>query len=174
MQRDSNTVSMGLRLGTTLCCPHVCRADVNHLGTHGLSCVRSEGCHHQHAALNDIVHRALTVAHIPSRLEPSGIFPSDGKRPDGITVVPWKSGRLLVWDATCPDTFVPMYLPNAASGVGVLRKSRRSESSLTGVIHSSQSPLRLQGSLVQIPCNSCGSWAVASSWCRLITTPSPT
>ena len=88
-------VSVGLRLGTTLCRPHACHhcgAEVNHLGTHGLSCVRSEGRHHRHAALNDIVHRALTAAHIPSRLEPSGIFRSDGKRPDGITVVPWKGG----------------------------------------------------------------------------------
>ena len=87
------------RLGTTLCRPHACLhcgAEVNHLGTHGLSCVRSEGRHHRHAALNDIVHMALTAAHIPSRLDPSGIFRSDGKRPDGITVVPWKSGRLLV------------------------------------------------------------------------------
>ena len=68
--------------------------------------------------LNDIVHRALTAAHIPSRLEPSGIFRSDGKCPDGITVVPWKGGRLLVWDATCPDTFTTSYLPSAASDVG--------------------------------------------------------
>ena len=104
MDDDTVRISVGLRLGTTLCRPHACLhcgADVNHLGTHGLSCVRSEGRHHRHAALNDIVHRALTAAHIPSRLEPSGIFRSDGKRPDGITVVPWKSGRLLVWDATC-------------------------------------------------------------------------
>ena len=123
LRMDDNTVrvSVGLRLGTTLCRPHDCfhcGAEVNHLGTHGLSCVRSEGLHNRHAALNDIVHRALTAAHIPSRLEPSGIFRSDGKRPDGITLVPWKSGRLLVWDATCPDTFAPSYLPTAASGVG--------------------------------------------------------
>ena len=122
---DDNTirVSVGLRLGTTLCRPHgclQCGAEVNHLGTHGLSCVRSEVRHHRHAALNDIVHRALTAAHIPSRLDPSGIFRPDGKRPDGITVVPWTSGRLLVWDATCPDTFAPSYLPSAASGVGVV------------------------------------------------------
>ena len=28
------------------------------------------------------------------------------------------SGRLLVWDATCPDTFATSYLPSAASDVG--------------------------------------------------------
>ena len=36
---------------------------------------------------------------LPSRLEPSGIYRSDGKRPDGITLVPWERGLLLVWDA---------------------------------------------------------------------------
>ena len=97
LRMDDNTirVSVRLRLGTTLCRPHACHhcgAEVNHLGTHGLSCVRSEGRHHRHAALNDIVHRALTAAHIPSRLEPSGIFRS--------------------------DTFATSYLPSAASGVG--------------------------------------------------------
>ena len=28
--------------------------------------------------------------------------------------------RLLVWDATCPDTFAPSYLPSTASGVGAV------------------------------------------------------
>jgi len=28
-----------------------------------------------------------------------------GKRPDGVTLVPWKRGRCLAWDATCPDTY---------------------------------------------------------------------
>ena len=39
---------------------------------------------------------------------------------DGITVVPWKGGRFLVWDVTCPDTFAPSYLPSAASDVGAV------------------------------------------------------
>ena len=43
-----------------------------------------------------ILHRALTSAHVPSRLEPSGIYHSDGKHPDGITVIPRKSGKLLL------------------------------------------------------------------------------
>ena len=113
-------VSVRLHLGTTLCRHHACLpcgAEVNHLGTHGLSC---DGRHHPHAALNDIVHRALTAAHIQFCLELSGTFRSDGKRPDGITLVPWKSGRLLVWDATSHDTFVLSYLPLAACGVGAV------------------------------------------------------
>ena len=51
----------------------------------------------------------LSSAKVPSRLEPSGLYRSDGKRPDGITIVPWKNGKLLVWDATCPDTYAPSY-----------------------------------------------------------------
>jgi len=36
--------------------------------------------------------------------EPSGLFRADGKRPDGLTLVPWQSGRSLCWDVTviCP------------------------------------------------------------------------
>ena len=38
----------------------------------------------------------------PSRLEPTDIYRSDGKCPDGASIVPWKGGRVLFWDATCP------------------------------------------------------------------------
>ena len=110
-----------IRLGSSLCLPHDCYhcgVEVNCLGTHGLSCKWSEGRHRRHAALNDIVHRALTMAHILSHLEPAGICRSDGKCPDGVSVVPWKNGKSLVWDATCPDTFAPSYLASAASEAG--------------------------------------------------------
>jgi len=36
-------------------------------------------------------------------------------RPDGVTLVPWKRGRCLAWDATCPDT----YAQSAIHGSGV-------------------------------------------------------
>ena len=32
--------------------------------------------------------------------------------------VPWRSGRLLVWDATCPDTFAASYSSLATSEAG--------------------------------------------------------
>ena len=62
----------------------------------------------------------MSVAHLSSRLEPTGLSRSDGKRPDGVTLVPWKSGRLLVWDATCPDTFAPSHLPSATREAGAV------------------------------------------------------
>ena len=77
-----------------------------------------ESRHHRYSALNNIIHRALTTAGIPSRLEPAGVSRVDGKRRDGITVVPWKQRKLLVLDATCSDTFASFYVDDAARGVG--------------------------------------------------------
>ena len=122
LRMDDNTIriAIGLRLGTPLCIPHLCYhcgANVDTLGTHGLSCRFSAGRHFRHAMLNDILHRALSSANVPSRLEPTGLDRTDGKRPDGITMVPWSNGRLLVWDATCVDTFAPSHLSMTASEV---------------------------------------------------------
>ena len=47
-------------------------------------------------------------------LEPSGIYRSDGNRPDGASVVPWRCGKILVWDATCVDTLAPSHQALAA------------------------------------------------------------
>ena len=105
-------VAVGLRLGSVLCRPHTCQhceVEVDQLGAHGLSCKRSEGRHHRHSAVNDILHRTLRSAQVPARLEPSGLTRSDGKRPDGVTLVPWRRGKPLVWDATCPDTLAFSY-----------------------------------------------------------------
>ena len=76
--------------------------------------------HHRHAALNNIIHRSLATANVPSHLEPSGLERADGKHPDGVTVIPWRSGKHLVWDATSPDTFAPSYLMSATSEAGVV------------------------------------------------------
>ena len=98
-------VAVGLRLGLPLCRPHQCthcEAEVNDRGTHGLSCHFSncKGRHSRHGAVNDVVKRSLEAAKIPAHLEPTDIYRSDGKRPDGASVVPWRGGRVLVWDVT--------------------------------------------------------------------------
>ena len=64
--------------------------------------------------MNDIIKRALDSARIPCHLEPSGLYRSDGKRPDGASVVPWRCGKILVWDATCVDTLAPSHQALAA------------------------------------------------------------
>ena len=55
--------------------------------------------------LKNVVYRSLASANTPSRLEPSGVYRADCKCTDGMTMVPWSNGRLLVWDTTCVDTF---------------------------------------------------------------------
>ena len=117
MDNKSIRIGVGLRLGVPLCQPHLCcqcGAEVDHLVTHGLSCRRSLGHHSRHATLNDIIHRTLTTVKIPSRLEPSRLYRSDGKRPDGASLVLWKRGKVLVCDATYEDTFAPSYISKAA------------------------------------------------------------
>ena len=116
-------VAVGLRLGVPLCQPHLCSrcgAPVDELATHGLSCSKSQGRHPRHAAINELIQRSLVTAGIPAQLEPTGVCRSDGKRPDGSTVMPWRCGRALAWDATCPDTYAPSHLRLATSEAGAV------------------------------------------------------
>ena len=50
-----------------------CGVEGEHLATRGLGCRRSEGCHHCYAAINGILYHALSIAGIPSWLEPLGL-----------------------------------------------------------------------------------------------------
>ena len=123
LRLDDSTlrIAVGLRLGTAICAAHQCHhcgEEVDCRGTHGLSCRHSEGRLYRHGSINSIIHSALTSAKISSRLEPEGLSRSDGKRPDGMSIVPWSSGRLLVWDATCPDTLAASYRGQATAEAG--------------------------------------------------------
>ena len=113
-------IAIGLRLGTNLCIPHPCPcgAAVDVSGVHGLSCRRNQGRLPRHSSFNDIVHRALIRAGVPSTKEPVGLFRTDGKRPDGATFVPWQSGKCLAWDATAPDTLAASYLRDTSVTAG--------------------------------------------------------
>ena len=50
------------------------------------------------------------------------MYRSDGKRPDGVSLLPWKEGKFLEWVVTCPDSFAPSHLVSSASGAGVEAK----------------------------------------------------
>ena len=109
--------------GVSLCHPHKyhqCGAQVDHLAIHGLSCRKSQGRFSGHTAINDIIKCSLGTAKVPSLLEPSGISRSDGKRPDVATTIPWKRGHILVWDATCRDTFAPSHSSIILNGPGAV------------------------------------------------------
>lgn len=119
---DNNTfrIAVSLRVGAPCQVPHrcVCGEMVDRFGHHALSCVKSAGRIPRHASLNDIIRRAFVSAGVPSVLEPNGLMRDDGKRPDGMTIVPWKMGQPLVWDATCVDTLAPSHLPGTIDRAG--------------------------------------------------------
>ena len=118
MDNETIRIAVGLRLGTPLCRHHTCHhcgLEVNAMATHGLSCWRS----HQHAALNDIIHRSLTSAKVPSRLEPTGLQRADGKHP---TELPSSHGSVeSPWFGTRP-TRTPLL--HTTSGVPPTRREQ--------------------------------------------------
>ena len=92
-------------------------------GSHGLSCRQSSGRTARHHKLNDLVWRALSRAGIPASKEPSGLSRSDGKRPDGMTLIPWQAGKNLIWDVTVADTLAASYLPITSQQAGKAAES---------------------------------------------------
>ena len=121
MDDEVMRVAMGLRLGASLCHPHechLCGARVDYRGS--LHWQRSLGRHPRHMAINDLIKGSLATAKIAAHLEPAGICWADVKRPDGTTVIPWKGGRIFVWDTTCPDTLAPSHLQLATREAGAV------------------------------------------------------
>src|SRR6218665_876459 len=96
-------------------------------GHHGLSCPLGSGRLPRHAALNDLVFRSLVRAGYPSTKEPTGLLRTDGRRPDGHTLIPGRGGKNLVWHATATDTLAASYLPDTSltAGMAAERASTR-------------------------------------------------
>ena len=66
--------------------------------------------------MNETIRHALVFGGVPAVLEPVGVCREDGKRPDGISLIPWWWGLPLLWDFTCSDTLAPSNLSTSASG----------------------------------------------------------
>jgi len=47
-----------------------------------------------------------------------GLFRTDGKRTDGVTLVPWQSGKSLCWDVTVTCPLAESYIDRAAPEAG--------------------------------------------------------
>src|SRR5271163_1365239 len=60
----------------------------------------------------------MTRANIPAIKEPAGLLRSDGKRPDGLTQIPWQAGKCLTWDVTIADTLATSYLTSTSRTAG--------------------------------------------------------
>jgi len=72
----------------------------------------------RHASLNDLVYRGLIRAGYPTTKEPAGLVRTDGRRPYGLTLIPWRVGRCLILDATVTGTLAVSYLPDTSLVAG--------------------------------------------------------
>jgi len=64
--------------------------------------------------------------------EPTELFRTDGKRPDGSTLVPWQSGKSLCWDVTVTCPLAESYVRGSACETGAAAEvvaSRKEEKS---------------------------------------------
>jgi len=93
-------VAVALRLGLGLCAAHTyrCGSQVDTWGLHAFVCKVAPTC------INDMISRAFASAKILVTKKPSGLFRSDGKRPGGLTLIPWQIGLCLTWDVTVATT----------------------------------------------------------------------
>ena len=113
-------VAVAYRLGAIACQPHICECGslVDARGLHGLSCRKSAARQSRHSQLNDIIWRAVKRAQVPASKEPLGLSRTDGKRPDGATLIPWARGKPLAWDVTVPDTYAASHLERTSRIAG--------------------------------------------------------
>ena len=91
LRMDCISICVGLRLDVLLCHPHLCHqcgSPVDEYALHRLSCVKSQGRHPRHNNSNEVILSSLTAAGVPSQKEPYGLARSDGKCPDGVTIMP--------------------------------------------------------------------------------------
>ena len=107
LSNEEFRVSSSLRLGIKCFEPHKCpcNADINSLGSHCFTCKRNNGRILRHTMVNEIISRALKSANCPNIQEPA--YLDEGRRPDGITTIPFRNGLPLAWDFTCPHPLVP-------------------------------------------------------------------
>ena len=69
----------------------------------GLVCKVFPGRHPHHGLFNDVMRCAMLQAQVPSCKEPAGLRRSDGKRPDGVSLIRWSCNRCVTWDVTSAD-----------------------------------------------------------------------
>ena len=60
---------------------------------------------------------------VPATREPSRLLIDDGKRPNGLTLVPWQKDRCLTWHATVVDSLASSYLSATSSLPGSAAES---------------------------------------------------
>ena len=108
----------------------------------------------------------MSKADIPAVKEPSGLglLRTDGKRPDGVTLIPWKDGRCVTWDVTVTDTMAQSYLPVTFQTSGPAAEAAADRKT------AKYAPLTQAYSFMAIAAETMGA---INSDCLLYTSPSP-
>jgi len=65
---------------------------------------------------NDLVARSFVAAGVPVAKKPVGLVSQDGRRPDGLTLIPFEGGRSLTWNVTVVCTTGDSYIDLAMQG----------------------------------------------------------
>ena len=103
-----------LRLGLPVCeefqC--ICGEKIDTFGHHCFVCNRNNGKILRHTMVNECVSRTLTSAGLPNKLEPRNISDCEHLRPDGVTLIPYKRGKSLAWDVSCPHPLCASHVKN--------------------------------------------------------------
>ena len=60
----------------------------------------------------------MRTARIPCLKEPTGLIHDAGKRPDGVTLIPWEGGRCLAYDVTVSCTLAPSHVAKTFMNCG--------------------------------------------------------
>ena len=65
----------------------------------------------------------MNRAGIRTTREPHGLLRVDDKRPDGLTLIPWRKSNCLVWNVTVADTTATSYLAATVTVAGSAAES---------------------------------------------------
>jgi hypothetical protein len=144
-------VAVGLQLGLNLCLPHSCLCGTlgDADGLHAFVCKQASNRTKRHWALNYIIWRASTSAGIPAIKEPPGLARTVGKRPDGLSLIPWHGGKSVIWDVTVVCALANSYVKLAARELERL-PSTRQQINLTSIAHYRHATLSNQLPLITL------------------------
>ncbi|KAH0816404.1 hypothetical protein GEV33_006390 [Tenebrio molitor] len=91
-----------------------------------------------HENWSEVRNKVTLVKNVWFSKEPNGLSRDDGKRPDGMTLVPWIKGQPLVWDVTVVDTLADSYVLKSSevSGFAAEMACKRKHSKYSSIISS--------------------------------------
>ena len=64
----------------------------------------------RNSTMNALIQRELRIIDVHTSLEPNNLIPTSQLRPDGMSTIPWKCGKPIVWDYTCVHPLATSHL----------------------------------------------------------------